>query len=109
MKQYKPGDQIGGEYEVLKVFGGENQSGMGVVYLVKNREIPMPFVMKTFQRSLSLIANKQFLSECNSWINAGAHQNIVQAIWVREIADQIFIAAEYVAPDEEGRSNLSHF
>lgn len=109
MKQYKPGDQIGGEYEVLKVFGGENQSGMGVVYLVKNREAPIPFVMKTFQGSLSLIAKKQFLSECNSWINAGAHQNIVQAIWVREIADQIFIAAEYVAPDEQGRSNLSHF
>jgi len=40
MQQDKPGDRIGGEYTVLKVFGGENQSGMGVVYLVQDRELP---------------------------------------------------------------------
>lgn len=109
MQQYKPGDRIGGEYTVLKVFGGEKQSGMGVVYLVQNREIPRPVVLKTFQRSLSADAKRQFMSEAHAWIRAGAHTNIVQAHWVREIANQLFVAAEYVAPDEEGRNNLTHF
>jgi hypothetical protein len=49
------------------------------------------------------------MSEAHAWIKAGAHPNIVQAHWVREIANQLFVAAEYVAPDEEGRNNLTHF
>ena len=85
MQQYKPGDRIGGEYTVLKVFGGEKQSGMGVVYLVQNREIPKPVVLKTFQRALSADAKRQFISEAHAWVKAGAHINIVQAYWVREI------------------------
>ena len=109
MQQYKPGDRIGGEYRVLKVFGGKNQSGMGVVYLVQNREIPRPIVLKTFQRALSSDAKRQFVSEAHAWIKAGAHTNIVQAYWVREIAGQVFVAAEYVEPDEEGRNNLTHY
>lgn len=109
MQQYKPGDRIGGEYAVLKVFGGEKQSGMGVVYLVHNREIPKPIVLKTFQRQLNTDAKRQFMSEAHAWIKAGAHPNLVQAYWVREIAGQLFVAAEYVEPDEDGRNNLAHF
>lgn len=109
MQQYKPGDNIGGEYRVLKVFGGESQSGMGVVYLVENREIPVPIILKTFQSAISEDAKRRFLLEAHSWVKAGAHSNIVQSYWVREIAGQIFIAAEYVEPDEEGRNNLSHY
>lgn len=109
IQQYKPGDRIGGEYTVLKVFGGENQSGMGVVYLVQNREIPKPIVLKTFQRAVSEDAKCQFVSEAHAWIRAGAHTNIVQAYWAREIAGRVFVAAEYVEPDEEGRNNLTYF
>jgi serine/threonine protein kinase len=109
MQQYKPGDRIGGEYTVLKVFGGEKQSGMGVVYLVQNREIPKPVVLKTFQRALSADAKRQFLSEAHAWVKAGAHTNIVQAYWVRAIAGQLFVAAEYIEPDEDGRNNLTHY
>jgi serine/threonine protein kinase len=109
MHQYKPGERIGGEYKVLKVFGGENQSGMGVVYLVKNRELPKPVVLKTFQQSLSSDSKNQFISEANAWVKAGAHINIVQAYWVREITGQLFVAAEYIEPDEDGRNNLTHY
>lgn len=109
MQQFKLGDRIGGEYAVLKVFGGEKQSGMGVVYLVHNREIPKPIVLKTFQRTVSADAKRQFISEAHAWIKAGAHTNLVQAFWVREIVGQLFVAAEYVEPDEEGRNNLTHF
>lgn len=109
MQQYKPGDRIGGEFTVLKVFGGEKQSGMGVVYLVQNREIPKPVVLKTFQRTVNADARRQFMSEAHAWVSAGAHINIVQAFWVREIAGQLFVAAEYVKPDEDGRNNLTHY
>lgn len=109
MQQYKPGDRIGGEYTVLKVFGGRDQSGMGVVYLVQNREIPRPIVLKTFQGVHSSDAKRQFVSEAHAWIKAGAHVNVVQAYWVREIAGQVFVAAEYVEPDEESRNNLTHY
>lgn len=109
MEQYKPGDRIGGEYTVLKVFGGEKQSGMGVVYLVQNREIQKPVVLKTFQQTPDVDAKHKFISEAHAWVKAGAHINIVQAYWVREIAGQLFIAAEYVEPDEDGRNNLTHY
>ncbi len=108
-QQYKVNDQIGGEYTVLKVFGGEKLSGMGVVYLVQNRETPRPIVLKTSQAHLSGSSKLQFISEAHAWIKAGAHVNIVQAHWVREIANQLFVAAEYVSPDEDGRNNLTHF
>jgi hypothetical protein len=45
VQQYKPGDRIGGESNVLNVFGGEKHSDRGVVYLVQNREIPKPIPM----------------------------------------------------------------
>tara|TARA_R110002049_G_scaffold130820_1_gene289284 strand:+ start:21822 stop:23774 length:1953 start_codon:yes stop_codon:yes gene_type:complete len=109
MQQYKPGDQIGGEFKVLEVFGGVNESGMGVVYLVEHRESPFPHILKTYQNLLGENAKKQFVAEAHAWINAGANAHIVQAYWVREIAGQIYVAAEYVEPDEIGRNNLTHF
>lgn len=109
VRQYEPGEAIGGEFKVLKVFGGEELSGMGVVYLVHHREYPEPFVLKTFQHGASDEAKRQFVSEAHAWIKAGAHSNIVQAYWVREVAGQLFVAAEYVQPDAEGRNTLTHF
>ena len=53
MRQYEPGSLIGGEFKVVKIFGGSGVSGMGVVYLVENRELPRPIVLKTFQKSES--------------------------------------------------------
>ena len=86
MRQYSPGEQIGGEYAVLDVFGGEGESGMGVVYLVDHREAPKPFVLKTYQNILDEESEKQFVAEAHAWVNAGANNHIVQAYWVRKIA-----------------------
>lgn len=108
-KQYNIGDVIGGELSVLNVFGGKDISGMGVVYLVSDRERDEPYVLKTLQNGLSLETQKRFISEAHAWINAGIHPNIVQSFWVKEIDEQIFIAAEYVEPDDENRNCLNHF
>ena len=104
--QYKPGDSIEGKYSVHKVFGGENQSGMGVVYLVDDRDAPFPFVIKTYQKSFD---PKRFETEAHAWINAGVHPNLVRSFWVRKIDGQLYIAAEYITPDQEGRNVLTQF
>ncbi|MBN2543796.1 protein kinase [bacterium] len=108
-KKYKLGDKIGGEFSVVEVYGGEGKSGMGVVYLVKDREAPFPYVLKTFQHRPGSELAEKFLSEARAWIQAGVHENLVRAFWVREIDSQLFIAAEYIAKDEEGRNTLSSY
>ena len=105
----KPGDFIAGEYRVRRVFGGEDKSGMGVVYLVEARTSEEPFVLKTFQSKLANVASiARFKAEAETWINIGKHANIVQCHWVREFSDQLFVAAEFICPDSAGRNTLTH-
>ena len=108
-KQYKVGDRIGGELLVIDVFGGEGKSGMGVVYLVEDRETWFPYVLKTFQQKTNTDGSEQFIAEAHAWIQAGVHENIVKAFWVREIDEQLFIAAEYIPKDDENRNTLSSY
>lgn len=108
-RQYKVGEKLAGEHTVLKVLGGENKSGMGVVYLIQDRDAPWPYILKTYQHNRGSNNQQQFIAEAHAWINAGAHQNIVQAFWVRELESQTYIAAEYISPDENGRNTLTHF
>jgi len=108
-KQYKIGDKIGGELSVIDIFGGETKSGMGVVYLVEDRETSFPYVLKTFQQKTGTEGSKQFIAEAHAWIQSGVHENLVKAFWVREIDEQLFIAAEYIDYDEEGRNTLTSY
>ena len=109
MSDLKPGDYIGGEYRVLRVFGGEGKSGMGVVYLVEGRTTERPFVLKTFQSSrVDAESLARFKAEAATWVNVGKHPNIVQCHWVNEFSGQLFVAAEYIGPDTTGRNTLAH-
>ena len=104
MSDYKLGDWIGGEYRIRRIFGGEGQSGMGVVYLVEGRSSEEPFVLKTFQN----VGNNdqslaRFKQEAEAWVKLGKHANIVQCLWVRSFDAQLFVAAEYVWPNPEGK------
>lgn len=108
--QFRRGDLIGGEYQVEQVFGGEGRSGMGVVYLVSARDGPPAFVLKAVQHGVTdPDAMVRFRREAEVWVRLGVHPAIVRAYWVREIDDQLFVAAEYVAPDEEGRNTVSAY
>jgi serine/threonine protein kinase/thioredoxin-like negative regulator of GroEL len=104
--QLRPGDYIAGEYRILKVFGGEGQSGMGVVYLVENRSFYERFVLKTYQSSGLGDKKARFRKEAETWVHLGSHPNIVRCLWVNEIEDALYVAAEYVAPDEDGFNTL---
>lgn len=107
---YKIGDRISGDYLVKDIFGGENKSGMGVVYLVENRKFKFPFVIKTYQQ-----ANEQtdfaaqFKKEAEAWVSVGVHPNIVKALWVDVIDFRMFVAAEFIEKNEDGRNCIRDF
>jgi serine/threonine protein kinase/cytochrome c-type biogenesis protein CcmH/NrfG len=108
MTDLKPGDWIGGEYRIRRTFGGEGRSGMGVVYLVEGRTSEDPFVLKTFQRGKeSALMGVRFRQEAEAWVKLGKHANLVRCFWVKEFRDQLFVAAEYVVPDTEGKNTLA--
>src|SRR5436190_5289 len=104
--QLRPGDYLAGEYRVLKVFGGEGKSGMGVVYLVEHRSFYEPFILKTYQSSALGNRKTRFRKEAETWVQLGWHPNIVRCLWVNEIDGTLYVAAEYVAPDDDGFNAL---
>ena len=55
-------------------------------------------LFKASERTNSSMA--RFKAEAETWINIGKHPNIVQCQWIREFSDQLFVAAEYIWPDE---------
>jgi serine/threonine protein kinase len=91
------------------VFGGAGKSGQGVVYLVEEREAPKPFVLKTIHGDYAVAWKSRLIREAEVWFSLGFHPNIVPALWVRELEDQLFVAAEFISPDAEGRSTLTHY
>jgi serine/threonine protein kinase len=100
---YGPGDFIGGNYEVLRVFEG----GLGRVYVVTKDD--ERFVLKTIKVAKDGHSRKMFFDEAKTWISLGRHQNIIPAFWVDEIAGLLAIAAEFVEPDELGRTSLRDY
>jgi serine/threonine protein kinase len=105
-RQYEPGDLIAGAYRVVRVFGGAGASGMGVVYLVADREAPRPFILKECQAGDRELAER-FAREAEIWVGLGIHPNVAQALWVRYLDDRLFVAAEYVDGVEAGRGSLA--
>src|SRR3989442_11012361 len=103
--EYAPGDLIAGTYRVLRVFGGIGASGMGVVCLVLDRDAPRPFVLKACQAGDPMLAS-QFVHEAEIWVSLGSHPSVTQALWVRHLDDQLFVAAEYIDGSETGRGSL---
>lgn len=106
--QLQKGDILVGEFKILNVFGGKGKSGMGVVYLVESRHYPVPFVLKTFQSNDQSSINR-FEQEARAWVNIGIHNNIVQAIFVDKINDQLFIGAEFIEKDDLFRNTITDY
>ncbi len=105
-RNYSVGDMIAGTYRVVRIFGGAGASGMGVVYLVNEREHPEPFVMKACQRDDPTLASR-FKREADIWVRIGSHPNVTKALWVRHLDEQLFVAAEYASGAESGIGSLA--
>ena len=115
---YQPGDMIGEKYEVRGILG---HGGFGVVYLVSVNgrggfEQPkhgpfIPFALKTIipEHLADIKVTERFLKEANVWIELGNHSCIVHAYGVDEIAGQLFIWVQYIAPNEQGINSLAGY
>jgi serine/threonine protein kinase len=105
---YQKGDFIGQEYEVYGILG---KGGFGVVYLVYSHETQLAYALKTFQDEFLAdqeIRNR-FHKEANIWVELGRHPYLVRADFVDEVSGRLFIAMEYIAPNEEGLNSLEGY
>jgi hypothetical protein len=98
--QLRPGDYVAGEYRVLKVFGGEGKSGMGVVYLVEHRV----FTNRSFSRPTKQVPSEtgklDFAKRRKHGSNSVRHPNIVRCLWVNEIDVDLMARLVIVPPQQ---------
>lgn len=100
-KMYDAGDLIAGKYLVKKVLGG----GMGRVYVAEFEDDI--FVLKTI---LPERGNLQvFAEEARTWVRMGTHENIVTARWVDWVSGMLCVAADYIPPQEDGKSTIRDY
>src|SRR3972149_6635672 len=105
---YKKGDFIGTKYWVYDVLG---MGGFGIFFLVYFREAESVFALKTFREEYlwDREAQERFKKEAKIWIDLERHPYLVQAYLVQEISGRLFIAIEYIAPDEDGLNSLDGY
>jgi tetratricopeptide (TPR) repeat protein/predicted amidophosphoribosyltransferase len=102
------GSFIGQKYEVL---GEVGHGGFGVVYLVYSHETKEVYAFKTFKDEylVKAEARELFRKEANVWIELERHPYLVRAYFVDELEGRLYIAMEYVAPDEMGLNSLEGY
>jgi serine/threonine protein kinase len=105
---YKKGDFIGQEYEVYRVLG---KGGFGIVYLVCSHETKTVYALKTFRDEYLQDAKTRgrFRQEASIWIDMEGHPYLVRAYFVIEVEGRLYIAMEYIAPDEQGLNSLEDY
>ncbi len=90
------GDWIQNRWQIHRILKG----GMGVVYIVYDREWREVLAAKTFQDEVFVrnpIAADRFKREALAWVNLDAHENIAQARFVETINGKPFLFLEYVS------------
>ncbi len=101
---YDIGEQIGGDFIVRRVM----QGGLGFVYVVDDKDGDR-FILKCAKNPNDPSVRSVFLEEAKTWVQLGFHPNLVPALWVDEIAGQLFVSAELVESDQENRVSLRDY
>jgi len=91
---FKPGDLIANRYEVQKMLG---RGGMGMVYLVWDRELKQPMALKTLlpQYLSSSHAVKRFVREVSA-VRQLDHPCIVRIFDAQQVGSMLYYTMEYV-------------
>ncbi len=105
---YKKGELIGQRYEVYDVLG---IGGFGVVYLVYLHDTKSAYALKTLRDEYlkDPETRERFRKEAGVWVDLQRHPYIVRAYFVDEIDGRLYVAMEYVAPNEQGLNSLAHY
>lgn len=108
--EFQIGQRIGGRYEVHRILGGAGKSGMGVVYVCYDHRNGGAVALKTYQEGFfhDKILFDSFKRGALAWVRLDRHPYVVQAQGVFKLGDRLYLGLEYIAPDDEGRNNLSH-
>ncbi|MFZ5818903.1 MAG: tetratricopeptide repeat protein [Chloroflexota bacterium] len=105
---YQPGDVIGQIYQVHSVLG---QGGFGVVYLVFEVQQNVVLALKTVRDEYLADpeVRERFRKEAGLWVYLGYHPCLVRAFLIDEISGRLFIAMEYIPPNEQGLNSLAGY
>lgn len=90
-EKWEIGSEIDGIYTVKNILSG----GMGIVYIIEDKEREKTYALKTFKDEFiydTTVCN-QFIKEAEIWTKLGKHKNIVQAerVMIREGQPYIFL------------------
>jgi len=109
LPRFKVGDVIGGQYKILKILGGEGESGRGVVYVVdeEHNVLALKTLQDKFLDSESMV--HAFKREALAWVHLERHPYIVRAQYVINIDEIPYIALDYIAPDMDGKNTLTQY
>jgi len=107
-EKFKKGDFIGQKYEVFDVLG---EGGFGIVYLVYSKWDKSVYALKTIKEEYleNINIRKRFIKETQAWIDLERHPSLVRAYFVDEISGRLYIAMDYIAPDEQGLNSLDAY
>jgi serine/threonine protein kinase len=99
---------IGDKFKVVRLLG---EGPFGRVYLVDALSTGSVYALKTLRDELLLDRKTRdlFRKEAQIWVDLDRHPYIVRAFHVGEIQGRLYLATEYVAPDEDGLNNLEGF
>lgn len=98
---YEPGEVIGARYRVHRVLG---RGAFGIVYLVRSVEDGTIYALKSIlaEHIFEEAVTRLFEKEALIWVRLGWSPFIVQAHHVQYLDNRLFVAMEYVPPDEAG-------
>lgn len=93
---------VQGRWEVHRIL----QGGMGVVFIVYDREWREAFAAKTFQDEVfarNPNIKDRFEKEALAWVNLDLHENITEARLLHVIGGKPFLFLEYISGGDLGR------
>ncbi len=111
MTKFKKGDLISKRYKIEAILGKRREGGMGELYLCRDLLKNQTIVLKTFKKKYlnNPLVVDRFKYESLAWILLGKHPFIVNAYYVIKLDKRIYIALEYIEPDEKGRNTLKDY
>ena len=95
------GECIEGRWEVHQILKG----GMGVVYIVYDREHRTPYAAKSFRddKVENSDSINSFMEEALTWVNLDVHENVARAEFVETILGRPFLFLEFISGGDLSR------